>query len=157
MATCGYILAVVQVPLKEAKDKFAELGRRAKAGETIVVSRSQGSMRLTADTATIHVKDSSFERMEAAGNPVNLRYKPAVDKPEILGTSQRVEYNVGNAKVVMSGNARLVQGQDVFTGDRMEYDLKGDVVRARGAGTNGRIQFTIQPRGQSALPAAKKP
>ncbi|QQS54450.1 MAG: lipopolysaccharide transport periplasmic protein LptA [Candidatus Competibacteraceae bacterium] len=118
---------------------------------------SQGSMRLTADTATIHVKDSSFERMEAVGKPVNLRYKPAVDKPEILGTSQRVEYNVGSAKVVMSGNARLVQGQDVFAGDRVEYDLKGDVVRARGAGTNGRIQFTIQPRGQSLLPAAKKP
>ena len=95
--------------------------------------------------------------MEAVGKPVNLRYKPAADKPEILGTSQRVEYNVGSAKVVMSGDARLVQGQDVFTGDQVEYDLKGDVVRARGAGANGRIQFTIQPRGQSVLPATKKP
>ena len=28
---------------------------------------------------------------------------------------------------------------------------------ARGAGANGRIQFTIQPRGQSVLPATKKP
>jgi len=116
---------------------------------------SQGSMRLNADVATIHVKDGGFQRMEATGNPVNLRYRPAADKPEILGVSQRVEYDVASAKVIMSGNARLTQGQDVFTGDRVEYDLKSDVVRARGAGNNGRIQFTIQPRAQDAAPARK--
>ncbi len=109
---------------------------------------SQGSMRLTADTATIHVKDGGFQRMEATGNPATLRYKPAVDKPEIQGTSRRVEYDVASAKVTMSGGARLTQGRDVFTGERVEYDLKNDVVRARGAGANGRIQFTIQPRAE---------
>jgi lipopolysaccharide export system protein LptA len=116
---------------------------------------SQGSMRLNADVATIHVKDGGFQRMEATGNPVNLRYRPTADKPEILGASQRVEYDVAGAKVIMSGNARLAQGQDVFTGDRVEYDLKSDVVRARGAGNNGRIQFTIQPRAQDATPTRK--
>lgn len=116
---------------------------------------SQGSMRLNADVATIHVKDGGFQRMEATGNPVKLRYQPTADKPEIIGVSQRVEYDVAGAKVIMSGNARLTQGQDVFTGDRIEYDLKSDVVRARGAGNNGRIQFTIQPRVQDAAPARK--
>jgi lipopolysaccharide export system protein LptA len=118
---------------------------------------TQGSMRLTADTATIYVKDSSFQRMDAAGNPANLRYKPAADKPEIQGTSKRVEYDVPSAKVVMSGSVRVVQGQDVFTGDRVEYDLKDDVIRAKGAGENGRIQFTIQPKAQNASSAPKKP
>ncbi len=117
---------------------------------------TQGSMRLTADTVTIHVKDNNFQRMEATGAPANLRYRPTADKPEIQGASQRVEYDVAGAKVIMSGGARLTQGQDVFTGDRVEYDLKGDVVRARGAGDNGRIQFTIQPRAQEP-PAARKP
>ena len=118
---------------------------------------TQGSMRLTADTVTIYVKDNNFQRMEATGAPANLRYKPTVDKPEIQGASQRVEYDVAGAKVIMSGGARLTQGQDVFTGDRVEYDLKGDVVRARGAGDNGRIQFTIQPRPPNPAPAARKP
>ena len=107
---------------------------------------SQGSMRLTSDTATIYVKDGGFQRMEATGKPVTLRYRPTADKPEIQGVSPRVEYDVVSAKVIMSGGARLTQGQDVFTGDRVEYDLKDDVVRARGAGKQGRIQFTIQPR-----------
>ncbi len=118
---------------------------------------TQGSMRLTADTATIYVKDSSFQRMDAVGSPANLRYKPAVDKPEIEGTGKRVEYDVASGKVVLSGGVRVVQGQDVFTGDRVEYDLKDDVIRARGAGGNGRIQFTIQPKAQNSVPAVRKP
>lgn len=119
---------------------------------------SQGSMRLTADTVTIHAKDNAFQRMEAAGAPATLRYQPTADKPEIQGTSQRVEYDVTAAKVIMSGNARLTQGQDQFSGERVEYDLKDDVVRARGASSNGRIQFTIQPRPlESDAPARKKP
>lgn len=116
---------------------------------------SQGSMRLTADAATIHVKDGGFQRMEATGKPVTLRYRPTADKPEIQGTSPQIEYDVSSAKVIMSGGARLTQGQDVFTGDRVEYDLKDDVVRARGAGKQGRIQFTIQPRADES--PARKP
>lgn len=119
---------------------------------------TQGSMRLTADTVTITVKDNNFQHMVATGAPANLRYQPTADKPEIQGVSQRVEYDVVGAKVLMSGNARLTQGQDQFTGERVEYDLKGDVVRARGAGDNGRIQFTIKPRALNPpAPAKKKP
>ena len=118
----------------------------------------QGSMRLTADIVTIYIKDNNFQRMEATGSPANLRYKPSADKPEIQGVSKQVEYDVVSAKVIMSGGAKLTQGQDAFSGDRVEYDLKDDVVRARGAGDKGRIQFTIQPRAQGPLPTTiKKP
>ena len=44
----------------------------------------------------------------------------------------------------------------MFNGERLEYDLKDDVVRAKGAGKKRRIQFTIQPKSQDAAPAAKK-
>lgn len=164
----GWLLALVLLPTLAAalpEDRSRPINLEASRGQidqksgvsvyegNVVIS--QGSMKLTADTATIHVKDGGFQRMEATGKPVNLRYRPTADKPEILGTSQRVEYDVAGSKVTMSGNARLTQGQDVFTGERIEYDLKSDVVRARGAGTNGRIQFTIQPRAQDAAPAGK--
>lgn len=119
---------------------------------------SQGSMRLTADTATIYVKDNTFQRMDAAGSPATLRYQPAADKPEIQGQSKRVEYDVASGKVVLSGGVRVVQGQDTFNGERLEYDLKDDVIRAKGAGQNGRIQFTIQPtKPQPPAAPVKKP
>ena len=39
MATGGYISLVKTISIKEAKDRFTELGRRAEGGETIVVTR----------------------------------------------------------------------------------------------------------------------
>jgi prevent-host-death family protein len=39
VATGGYIFAMSTVSVKEAKDRFTELGRRAESGETIVVTR----------------------------------------------------------------------------------------------------------------------
>ena len=39
MATSGYLFRMSTISIKEAKDRFAELGRRAESGETIVVTR----------------------------------------------------------------------------------------------------------------------
>ncbi|MCP5424588.1 MAG: lipopolysaccharide transport periplasmic protein LptA [Gammaproteobacteria bacterium] len=105
---------------------------------------SQGSMRMEAATATIYFKDGRFERMEAVGKPVQLRYKPSVDKPEIQGYGQRVEYNASTARVVMTINAKVIQGKDSFTGDRIEYDLTKDQVKAN-SDKGKRIEFIIQP------------
>jgi lipopolysaccharide export system protein LptA len=107
---------------------------------------TQGSMRLTADNVTIYLQDGNFQRMEAVGKPVTLRYKPAVNTEEINGVSKRVEYNAITAQVVMTTNAKITQGQDIFIGDRIEYDLKEDLVKAQGTPEGGRIQFILQPK-----------
>ncbi len=107
---------------------------------------TQGSMRLFADVARIYVTDGEFERMEADGDPVRFRYRPAADKEEIFGRGQHATYDVSDAKIVVTTNARFTQGGDVFTGDYVEYDLAQDLVKAKGAGEGGRVFFTIQPR-----------
>ena len=106
---------------------------------------SQGSMRLTADTATLYVTDGLFRRMEATGAPSTFRYKPAANKEEIQGVGEHVEYDVASAKVIVTDNARFTQGGDVFTGHRVEYDLNADVVKANSK-EGGRIHITIQPK-----------
>jgi lipopolysaccharide export system protein LptA len=107
---------------------------------------TQGSMRLAADRVTVYLQDGSLQRLEAIGKPVTLRYKPAIDQEEIHGESYRVEYNVNAAQVVMTQDAKITQGQDVFSGNRIEYDLKQDTVKARGTNEGERIQFTLHPR-----------
>jgi lipopolysaccharide export system protein LptA len=106
---------------------------------------TQGSMRLAADTATIYTENGSFQRMEAVGKPATLRYKPAVDKAELHGSSQRVEYDASQQTIVLITNAKVTQGSDEFTGDRIEYNLEKDLVKARGSAEQ-RIQITIQPK-----------
>ncbi len=111
---------------------------------------TQGSMRLFADTARIYVKDGEFERMEADGNPVRFRYKPAVDKEEIFGRGQHATYDVNNAMITVTTKAKFTQGGDVFTGDYVEYDLEKDLVKARGDKGGGRVFFSIQPRNEDS-------
>lgn len=106
---------------------------------------TQGSMRLAADKATIFTDDGVFQRMEATGKPVKWRYKPADNKDELFGTSQRMEYDALKNLVTMTNSAKVIQNKDVFTGDRIEYDLTADLVKARGE-DGRRIQITIQPK-----------
>jgi lipopolysaccharide export system protein LptA len=106
---------------------------------------TQGSMYLAADKATVYIEGGEFQRMEAVGSPSRFRYKPTHDKPQIDGVGNRVQYNAVTAKVIVSGSAKFTQGGDSFTGQRIEYDLTSDVVKADG-GEQGRIQFIIQPK-----------
>ncbi|HXH04734.1 MAG TPA: lipopolysaccharide transport periplasmic protein LptA [Candidatus Competibacteraceae bacterium] len=109
---------------------------------------SQGSMRLTADLAKVFLNpNGDVQRMEATGNPATFRYQPSRDKPEINGVGQKVEYETASAKVVVTGGARFTQGQDVFTGDRVEYDINLDKVKASSDSGN-RVRFTIQPKSE---------
>ena len=106
---------------------------------------TQGTMRLTADIAKIYIREGEFRRMEAEGNPTTFRYQPAADKEIINGEGRQVEYDVGSAKVIVTDNAKFTQGQDVFTGDRIEYDLNKDLVTAN-SNKGGRVKITIQPK-----------
>lgn len=106
---------------------------------------TQGSLRLAADTVTITMNEGAFEHLKAVGNPASFRYKPAEDKQEIRGASQNIEYNVPADLMVMTTNARVTRARDVFTGDRIEYDLGKDLVKAQSAGRE-RVQITIQPK-----------
>ena len=120
-------------------------------GRVIVV---QGSMRLTADTMTIRTQDSAIQTVEAVGNPATFQYKPAVDKEEIHGGGQRVNYNAATGLIVVTEKARFTQGQDVFTGERVEYDVNKDVVKA-GGNDGSRVKFVIQPKSSSIAPKKK--
>ena len=105
---------------------------------------TQGTMKLVADEATVYFKNGEFEKMHATGTPSELRYKPTHDKPWIDGVGDEVRYNAVTAKVVVIGNARFVQGKDIFEGDRIEYDLSTDIVRANSR-QGERIKIILQP------------
>ncbi len=125
-------------------------------GNVVII---QGSMHLNSDTATVYTQNGQFQRIEAFGKPAAWRYKPSADKEELHGTGLRVDYDVTKDLMSMTGNARVTQGNDVYTGDYIEYETKTDLVRARGEKGN-RIQIVIQPKspvaGSSSAPKSPK-
>ncbi len=118
------------------------------------VAISQGSMKLSADTVTISVQDGDFRRLVAEGAPATFRYLPSRDKPEVVGYGRRMDYDVATGTVVITRDARITQAKDEFIGERIEYDLDNDLVKARG-GDGGRVQVILQPR--AGKPGAKQP
>ena len=109
------------------------------------VEVSQGTMYLAADQATVYFSaDGEFQRMEAAGRPSRFRYQPTRSKPVINGVGNAIEYSAVKGEVVVSGDARFTQGDDVFKGDRIRYDLNKDVVYAD-SDQGKRIEITLTP------------
>ncbi|MGF1529707.1 MAG: lipopolysaccharide transport periplasmic protein LptA [Candidatus Competibacterales bacterium] len=106
---------------------------------------TQGSLGLMADQATLYTRDGELQRMEATGQPVRFRYTHAHDKPQINGEGSRVEYDVSDAQVVVTGDpVRFTQGGDVITGARAVYHLTTDRVTMEGLGE--RIKIELAPR-----------
>ncbi|MDX1655739.1 MAG: lipopolysaccharide transport periplasmic protein LptA [Candidatus Competibacteraceae bacterium] len=105
---------------------------------------TQGSMRLGADRVVIYTDQGRFIRLEAEGRPATFRVQPNADKAVIQGRGRNVEYNVDQARVIITQDAHITQAGDEFSGQRIEYDLDRDQVKA-GAGPGGRVQVILQP------------
>ncbi len=111
------------------------------------VAITQGTMRLAADKVTVYTKDSVFQRLEALGNPATFAYQPTPEKGLINGEGAHLQYDATTAQVIIRNNAKITQAGDIFTGNRIEYDLANDVVKASsGENNTDRVHITIQPK-----------
>jgi lipopolysaccharide export system protein LptA len=109
------------------------------------VDVKQGSIHLTADKVTVYQKERRTERVKAVGRPV--RFQQRTDKGQtVKGRAREVEYHVTGDELVLTGEARLSQGDDNFSSDRIIYDRKNARVKA-GASAEGkeRVRITISP------------
>lgn len=115
------------------------------------VQFKQGGNQLWADEVMIHSRDrSELDKMVATGKPARFHQAPAPGKDqETNGEADKIEYQALQGVVVLDGRARLSQGSNVFTGNRIEYETQQRLVRAgKAANTKkpGRVQVVIQPR-----------
>jgi lipopolysaccharide export system protein LptA len=104
----------------------------------------QGTIRLRADTVTVHHEGRQPSRMVAVGAPV--RFSQQTEDGPVNGSAQRAEYAVDSENLVLIGDAVVVQNSDTMRSDRIVYDRARSVVRAGAAADgNQRVHITIQP------------
>ncbi|MDJ0738290.1 MAG: lipopolysaccharide transport periplasmic protein LptA [Gammaproteobacteria bacterium] len=110
------------------------------------VDLRQGSIRLRADTVTVHQKGKKPSRIVAEGRPVKFQQQSR--RGPVKGEARRVEYEVDSENLVLNGDAVLVQGQDSMRSDRIVYDRVRSVVKA-GAAADGkqRVRISIEAPG----------
>lgn len=110
------------------------------------VEINQGSIRLQAARVVVEHKPGQKRLIKASGQPARFRQLPDNSTQYVNGQAQHIEYGLDSEDLVLSGKARLTQGKDSFSSDRIVYDRVRAVVKA-GAAAQGkeRVKVTIQP------------
>lgn len=120
------------------------------------VRYTQGSAHLTADEVIVYSADrKQVDKVEAKGSPATFRQRPDNTDEDIRGQSQRIDYFENEQLIVLEDQAHLWQGQNEFTGDRIEYRSNEEIVKAlKAPDSKSRVQVVIQPRqANGAAPA----
>lgn len=111
--------------------------RDAKTGVTTYtgnVDIKQGSIHIAASTVTLKTdKNDELSTVIATGGPA--RYEQQIsgpdDKVEALGST--IHYQIQQDLITLQQNASLEQKGTTIKGERIEYDVKAEKVKASGA------------------------
>lgn len=152
-ATIGYALPTdSQQPINvqaDSADLDNNKGILVYRGNVII---TQGSMKVLGHTVTItRNKDGEIEMMTSQGNPAYYEQKPSADDPVVKSYARTIQYQVTKKLVILIDNAKVVQNNNVFTGDKIVYDTSRKLIsagnkRSGSVGTKpGRINVVLEP------------
>lgn len=121
-----------------------------KAGVSVYkgnVTATQGTLVLDADIVTIYSPQRELDKVIAEGNPARYKQRPDNKDEDVRAKAQRMEYYADKGKLILLEGGHLWQGQDEFSGNRIEYDTRRDVVNASMSSSGKeRVRIVIQPR-----------
>jgi lipopolysaccharide export system protein LptA len=106
---------------------------------------TQGSIRITADKATLHMLNGEIQTADMIGAPATFQQQP--DSGELVhGNAVEITYDQNTNQVDLLGNAHLLQGQRQFTAQVIHYNTSSEHVIANGGKNGGRVHITIPPK-----------
>lgn len=131
-----------------------------KAGKAIYrgnVVLTQGTLKITADQLTIKAgPEGKVEKVIATGELAQFTQIPNENDKPIEAEANTVEYYVAQEKIVLTENARVVQNENLFEGNIIEYDIKLQKLQAHGktlsstatddSPSQGRVKMILQPQ-----------
>jgi lipopolysaccharide export system protein LptA len=112
---------------------------------------TQGSMRLTGGRVTLTLDNAGeVQKLVSTGSPATFRQTPAGGK-QVDARAQTIEYHADTERVNLIDNAFLEQAGNTFQGQRVNYDIRRQIVDAGRATAEDetsaeRIEIVIQPR-----------
>jgi lipopolysaccharide export system protein LptA len=124
-------------------------------GGNVIVT--QGSMRVTSDKLTIYTKQGRLQRLIAVGNPATYQQRPDNKDQDVKAKAQEMEYYAGRNTIILTNGAKLWQGANTFTSNRIVYNVASDQVDAGDKAGGDRVRIVIQPQpDQESKQPAKK-
>lgn len=114
---------------------------------------TQGSIRITADKAVMHMLNGQIQTADITGAPATFQQQPDTGAL-IHGTAAEITYDQSKNEVDLLGNAYLQQGGRVFTADVIHYNTSTEHIIALGGKNGGRVHITIPPKAATHTPPA---
>lgn len=110
------------------------------------VTIRQGSILINADRVSVHTAGNQVNRIVATGQPANYQQQPKPGDSPVVARANTIEYQLASDQIQLLGNASLEQAGTTLTGNRIDYDLRQEIIRASGDDTGtGRIRMVIPP------------
>lgn len=90
---------------------------------------------VNADRVTLYGKLDNPDRLELQGSPArfHLSHTQGNRMEDVAGEALEIVYQRESELISLNGTARLVQGENVLQSSEVEYDIKSNRFRAKGA------------------------
>jgi lipopolysaccharide transport periplasmic protein LptA len=100
---------------------------------------------------TVYTAGHEIKKVVVEGTPATYKQRPDDQDEDIRAQAPRMEYHADDEQINLLHGAKLIQGMNEFSGARIDYDIRQDLVRARGepSGTQ-RIEIVIHPKKNSS-------
>ena len=118
------------------------------------VTMTQGTITIKGETVTVESENDKVQRLIADGAPAHFSQKPNAEEGLVNATADNIDYQLVGDTVLLTKNATVEQSDSSISGERIEYDIKAQRVRATGLGEgdSGRVRMILQPQTDASQP-----
>ncbi len=127
---------------------FADDGVTNLSGDVVII---QGTLEVHADKGQIFRKAGEISRAVFTGKQATMK-QINDDGTPVNATADRIDYDVINDVVTLTGNYKITSPKGSNAGERMVYNTKTGNMQSGGDGS--RVHTVIQPKNKAATPAA---
>lgn len=116
------------------------------------VNIRQGTLQILATHIEINAPNNEIQSIVATGSPVSLQQK--MDNGKLVqGKAREIRYLVKEKRLILDGDAELMQDKDRFTSNHIEYLPDSGQLKAGGTaskGKSGRVSAIFYPTNKAA-------
>ena len=120
---------------------------------------TQGTLIIKADAITLYHDGEKLIKALIIGSPADIKHQPE-NEEKVHSQAKKMQYFVTKQKLILEGDAFIDQGDNHFSGEKIEYDTQKKMVTAAGKkinnnnaqqgidknkSSNGRIHVIIGP------------
>lgn len=124
--------------------------RNEKMGTTVYegnVIMIQGTIRVEANRVEMFHQDDKINKIICTGQLARYQQVPSKEKGLVIARAEKIEYLLDKDSIHLEKSASVEQSGGTIIGEVIDYDLKNEIVNAKGNPSGKqRIQMVIPPQ-----------